>query len=96
MRCLRLASCTQNNFLLVICKCMTKCLFYMNHRLTDHIIRHAGQVGYIICGMKHASEAHIGDTFHHLKSKVEPLPGFEAAKSMVDMKQVASHNMCLN
>ncbi|CAO3691426.1 unnamed protein product [Umbelopsis ramanniana] len=44
---------------------------------------HAGQVGYIICGMKHASEAHIGDTFHHLKSKVEPLPGFEAAKSMV-------------
>ncbi|KAG2173420.1 hypothetical protein INT44_008772 [Umbelopsis vinacea] len=44
---------------------------------------HAGQVGYIICGMKSASEAHIGDTFHHLKSKVEPLPGFEAAKSMV-------------
>ncbi|CAO3677539.1 unnamed protein product [Umbelopsis vinacea] len=44
---------------------------------------HAGQVGYVICGMKTASEAHIGDTFHHLKSKIEPLPGFEAAKSMV-------------
>jgi len=44
---------------------------------------HAGQVGYVICGMKTASEAHIGDTFHHIKSKIEPLPGFEAAKSMV-------------
>lgn len=52
---------------------------------TNAFNRHAGQVGYIICGMKSASEAHIGDTFHHLKSKVEPLPGFEAAKSMVSV-----------
>jgi hypothetical protein len=48
--------------------------------------RHAGQVGYVICGMKSASEAHIGDTFHHIKSKIEPLPGFEAAKSMVSWR----------
>lgn len=44
---------------------------------------HAGQVGYIVCGMKSASEAHIGDTFHHLGQTVEVLPGFQPAQSMV-------------
>lgn len=44
---------------------------------------HAGQVGYIVCGMKSASEAHIGDTFHHLGQQVEALPGFQPAQSMV-------------
>ncbi|CAG8521759.1 3558_t:CDS:10 [Ambispora gerdemannii] len=44
---------------------------------------HAGQVGYVICSMKVAAEAHVGDTFYHFKSPVEPLPGFEPAKSMV-------------
>ncbi|KAI8340197.1 translation factor GUF1-like protein, mitochondrial [Chlamydoabsidia padenii] len=44
---------------------------------------HAGQVGYVVCGMKSASEAHIGDTFHHLNTKVELLPGFQPAQSMV-------------
>jgi hypothetical protein len=40
-------------------------------------------VGYVVCGMKSASEAHIGDTFHHLNTKVELLPGFQPAQSMV-------------
>jgi translation factor GUF1, mitochondrial len=40
-------------------------------------------VGYVICGMKIAAEAHIGDTFYHVKNPVKPLPGFEPAKSMV-------------
>ncbi|KAI8992177.1 GTP-binding protein lepa [Mycotypha africana] len=44
---------------------------------------HAGQVGYIICGMKNATEAHIGDTFYHVGSTVEILPGFQPAQSMV-------------
>ncbi|KAI8096826.1 P-loop containing nucleoside triphosphate hydrolase protein [Halteromyces radiatus] len=44
---------------------------------------HAGQVGYVVCGMKSASEAHIGDTFHHINEKVELLPGFQPAQSMV-------------
>ncbi|CAG8549460.1 9495_t:CDS:10 [Gigaspora margarita] len=44
---------------------------------------HAGQVGYVICNMKAAAEAHIGDTFYHIKSPVDPLPGFEPAKPMV-------------
>jgi translation elongation factor EF-4 len=43
----------------------------------------AGQVGYIICGMKKSSEAHIGDTFYLHGKEVEPLPGFEELKSMV-------------
>lgn len=45
--------------------------------------RHAGQVGYVICNMKSAVEAKVGDTFHHVRDSVEPLPGFEPAKSMV-------------
>ncbi|CAI2163204.1 12726_t:CDS:10 [Funneliformis geosporum] len=44
---------------------------------------HAGQVGYVICSMKVAAEAHVGDTFYHIKNPVDPLPGFEPAKSMV-------------
>jgi translation factor GUF1, mitochondrial len=43
----------------------------------------AGQVGYVICGMKKSSEAHIGDTFYLHGKEVEPLPGFEELKSMV-------------
>ena len=43
----------------------------------------AGQVGYIICGMKRSSEAHIGDTFYLNGKEVDPLPGFEELKPMV-------------
>lgn len=43
----------------------------------------AGQVGYVICGMKKSSEAHIGDTFYINGKQVEALPGFEELKSMV-------------
>ena len=43
----------------------------------------AGQVGYVICGMKKSSEAHIGDTFYIYGKEVEPLPGFEELKPMV-------------
>lgn len=44
---------------------------------------HAGQVGYIITGMKTIKEARIGDTVSHPRSKVEPFPGFVPAKPMV-------------
>ncbi|KAG7193537.1 Translation factor guf1 mitochondrial [Scheffersomyces spartinae] len=45
----------------------------------------AGQVGYIVPGMKDAREALIGDTFFQQgKSEgLEPLPGFEEPKPMV-------------
>ncbi|RUS25782.1 hypothetical protein BC938DRAFT_471670, partial [Jimgerdemannia flammicorona] len=43
---------------------------------------HGIPVGYVICNMKSASEAKIGDTFHHVHDPVEPLPGFEPAKSL--------------
>jgi len=42
-----------------------------------------GQVGFIICGMKTVREARIGDTFHHYRVPVEPLPGFKPARAMV-------------
>ncbi|XP_062856479.1 translation factor Guf1, mitochondrial isoform X3 [Trichomycterus rosablanca] len=44
---------------------------------------YAGQVGYVIAGMKEVKDAQIGDTFYLQKQPVEPLPGFKPAKSMV-------------
>jgi len=44
---------------------------------------YAGQVGYLIAGMKTVQEARVGDTIFHIKNKVEPLPGFKPAKPMV-------------
>lgn len=43
----------------------------------------AGQVGYIITGMKTTKNAQIGDTWFRYKQPVEPLPGFKPSKSMV-------------
>lgn len=44
---------------------------------------YAGQVGYIIAGMKDVKEAQIGDTLHLQELPVEALPGFKPAKAMV-------------
>uniref|UniRef100_A0A3Q0R9K3 GTP binding elongation factor GUF1 n=1 Tax=Amphilophus citrinellus TaxID=61819 RepID=A0A3Q0R9K3_AMPCI len=43
----------------------------------------AGQVGYIIAGMKDVKEAQIGDTLYLQEQPVEALPGFKPAKAMV-------------
>ncbi|CAI5522132.1 unnamed protein product [Closterium sp. Naga37s-1] len=42
-----------------------------------------GQVGYVMLGMRTTREARVGDTIHHHKSQVSPLPGFRAAQHMV-------------
>ncbi len=44
---------------------------------------YAGQVGYIITGMKTIREARIGDTLYHTKKPVKLFPGFKPAKPMV-------------
>lgn len=44
---------------------------------------YAGQVGYIITGMKTVKEARVGETIYHTKHPVTPLPGFKPAKAMV-------------
>lgn len=44
---------------------------------------YAGQVGYLITGMKTIREARIGDTIFHTKNPVIPFPGFKPAKPMV-------------
>ncbi|MFA5999065.1 MAG: translation elongation factor 4 [Candidatus Babeliales bacterium] len=44
---------------------------------------YAGQVGYIITGMKTIKEARVGDTVSISKTSVTPFPGFKPAKSMV-------------
>jgi elongation factor 4 len=44
---------------------------------------YAGQVGYLITGMKTIKEAQIGDTIYHSKKPVELFPGFKPAKPMV-------------
>ena len=44
---------------------------------------YAGQVGYLITGMKTVKEARVGDTLYHTKDPVTPFPGFKPAKPMV-------------
>ena len=56
-------------------------LMYPNETPTEAL--YAGQVGYIISGMKTVKEAHIGDTVYHTRHPVTMLPGFKAAKPVV-------------
>jgi translation factor GUF1, mitochondrial len=56
-------------------------LMYPEPTPTDALF--AGQVGYIITGMKTVKEARVGDTLYHTKSPVTPFPGFKPAKPMV-------------
>ena len=46
---------------------------------------YAGQVGYLLVGMKQVKEAKMGDTLCHTsdKSSVQPLPGFKPMQPMV-------------
>lgn len=44
---------------------------------------YAGQVGYLITGMKTVKEARVGDTIYHAKKEVPAFPGFKPAKPMV-------------
>jgi translation factor GUF1, mitochondrial len=47
----------------------------------------AGQVGYVIAGMRSTRQAQIGDTISHFHGRdailPPPLPGFEPARSML-------------
>lgn len=56
-------------------------LMYPDPQPTDSL--HAGQVGYLITGMKSLTEARVGDTIHAKGKLVEPFPGFKPAKPMV-------------
>src|SRR5579859_4135253 len=44
---------------------------------------YAGQVGYLIAGMKTVAEARVGDTIYNTKKPVVPFAGFKQAKPMV-------------
>lgn len=56
-------------------------LMYPNPTSTNAL--YAGQVGYLITGMKTIKEALIGDTIFHNKKPVPLFPGFKPAKPMV-------------
>jgi elongation factor 4 len=56
-------------------------LMYPDEQSTDAL--YAGQVGYLISGMKTVKEARVGDTIFHRKQPVTPFPGFKPAKPMV-------------
>jgi hypothetical protein len=43
----------------------------------------AGQVGYIIVGMRTTSESKVGDTLFAANHDVDPFPGFKPARPMV-------------
>jgi elongation factor 4 len=44
---------------------------------------YAGQVGYLITGMKTVKEARVGDTLYHSRYPVKAFPGFRPAKPVV-------------
>ncbi|CAK7323040.1 unnamed protein product [Dovyalis caffra] len=55
----------------------------MHPELTPTGVLLTGQVGYIVSGMRSTKEARVGDTLHHNRFSVEPLPGFKPARHMV-------------
>lgn len=55
----------------------------MYPELTPMDALYAGQVGYLITGMKTVKEARVGDTIYHQRKPVTPFPGFKPAKPMV-------------
>ncbi len=56
-------------------------LMYPNETPLDAL--YAGQVGFLITGMKTVQEARVGETIYHTKREVVPFPGFKPAKPMV-------------
>ncbi len=56
-------------------------LMYPEQQATQAL--YAGQVGYVITGMKTVKEARVGDTLMAYKKPVNPFPGFRPAKPMV-------------
>lgn len=56
-------------------------LMYPDQTPTDAL--YAGQVGYVVTGMKTVKEARVGDTLYHANKAVKPFPGFKPAKPMV-------------
>ncbi|MBM18348.1 MAG: elongation factor 4 [Epsilonproteobacteria bacterium] len=56
-------------------------LMYPSETPTEAL--YAGQVGYIITGMKTIKEARVGDTISHPRTNITPFPGFKPAKPMV-------------
>lgn len=56
-------------------------LLYPDPVPTDGLF--AGQVGYLITGMKTVKEARVGDTIFNSKKPITPFPGFKPAKPMV-------------
>lgn len=56
-------------------------LMYPNQTPTDAL--YAGQVGYLVAGMKTVQEARVGETIYHTKRPIEAFPGFKPAKPMV-------------
>lgn len=56
-------------------------LMYPNETPTN--VLYAGQVGYLMTGMKTIHEARIGDTIYLTNQPVPPFPGFKPAKPMV-------------
>lgn len=56
-------------------------LMYPDQQPMDAL--YAGQVGYLITGMKTVHEARVGDTLYHSRFPVKPFPGFKKAKPVV-------------
>lgn len=57
---------------------------YLTPKMTETGELRAGEVGYIICGIKDIRDVKIGDTLsHRVSGHVKPLPGFRTIKPVV-------------
>ena len=56
--------------------------YFLPRELTADSLR-AGEIGYLVTGLKEAEKVHIGDTVTTQKSQVQPLAGYQTPKPMV-------------
>lgn len=53
------------------------------HKYASLSVRNAGQVGFMFCNVRSASEATLGSTVHRAKDEITPLTSFPPAHPMV-------------
>ena len=56
----------------------------------------AGQVGFVVCGIRNSKDAHIGDTFFHPQAPVPPLEGFKPMRPMVRLAKIVENVRYIN
>jgi GTP-binding protein LepA len=56
---------------------------YFSPKQVKSQVLKAGEIGYIVTGLRDVSKSRVGDTITYIKNTVGPLPGFKEVKPMV-------------